>query len=376
MLRSGKRHHKKAVEVARSARGRKRVSREERYRSRVAEALEAAYARAERQPLELNSGRLIVFSDHHRGARNRADDFLRAERAYNAALAWYHRLGYTLVVLGDAEELWQERPMSVLKAYAHCLSLEAKFHQAGRYFRVWGNHDDEWQNEEAVREHLRPLYGGPRLSVRESLLFSVREDGRELGRLFVVHGHQGTALSDRWSRYSRLAVRHLWRPLQRALKVSLNTPAKDWRLRERHNLALYAWAAKRKGLVLIAGHTHRPVFESRSHVNQLEGELEAVESELAATAGGENLLRQAAGLAAKLEWVRAQESEKPDLGGEVGVVKPCYFNAGCCCFADGDITGVEIDRGEIRLVRWPDDEGRPRPQVLERDVLKDVLERC
>ena len=53
--------------------------------------------------------------------------------------------------------------------------------------------------------------------------------------------------------------------------------------------------------------------------------------------------------------------------------KPCYFNSGCCCFLDGDITGIEIADGEIRLIRWPDDEGRPKPRVLESAKLKDVF---
>lgn len=52
---------------------------------------------------------------------------------------------------------------------------------------------------------------------------------------------------------------------------------------------------------------------------------------------------------------------------------PCYFNTGCCCFEDGDITGIEISEGQIRLVRWPDDEGNPRGKVLEAGSLKDVF---
>jgi hypothetical protein len=54
-------------------------------------------------------------------------------------------------------------------------------------------------------------------------------------------------------------------------------------------------------------------------------------------------------------------------------VPPCYFNTGCCCFGDGDVTALEIADGEIRLVRWPDDEGRPRPRVLEHADLRAVL---
>ena len=33
-----------------------------------------------------------------------------------------------------------------------------------------------------------------------------------------------------------------------------------------------------------------------------------------------------------------------------------YFNRGCCCFDDGDITGIEIEGGCIRLIKWKYDE--------------------
>ncbi len=34
------------------------------------------------------------------------------------------------------------------------------------------------------------------------------------------------------------------------------------------------------------------------------------------------------------------------------MAKPSYFNSGCCCFSDGDLTGIEIEGGFIRLVKW------------------------
>jgi hypothetical protein len=57
----------------------------------------------------------------------------------------------------------------------------------------------------------------------------------------------------------------------------------------------------------------------------------------------------------------------------VPVVPPCYFNTGCCSFGDGDVTGVEIADSEIRLVRWPDNDGLPAPKVLARADLREVL---
>jgi hypothetical protein len=58
----------------------------------------------------------------------------------------------------------------------------------------------------------------------------------------------------------------------------------------------------------------------------------------------------------------------------VPIERPCYFNTGCCCFADGDVTGLEIADGEIRLVRWPNDDDQPKPQILARLGLRAVFE--
>ncbi|ADI15272.1 metallophosphoesterase [Truepera radiovictrix] len=317
----------------------------------------------------------MIFSDQHRGARGGDDQFRKAERAYNAALAWYFRRGYTLVVLGDADELWKNAPASVVDAYGYTLSLEAAFHREGRLLRVIGNHDDDWLLGDTAARHLQPLFGPTPLTFHPSLLFSVRDGGRELGRLFLVHGHQGSPMSDRWAHLSRLAVRYLYRPWLRLTGVSLDTPSKDPRLRYEHNLIMHAWAATQPGLVLVCGHTHRPVFESRSHPGQLQQRLAALEARLATHPGDRALQDEVAAAAADLEWVRSQENERHGAEGDDAGPTPCYFNAGCCCFGDGDITGLDIEGGTIRLVHWPDKEGRPRPLVLEEDSLQEVFAR-
>jgi len=56
--------------------------------------------------------------------------------------------------------------------------------------------------------------------------------------------------------------------------------------------------------------------------------------------------------------------------------KPCYFNTGCCSYSDGDVTGIEIVNGEIRLVRWPDDQGNPKAKILDSANLRtDVFDK-
>lgn len=352
------------------------------FRRLICAALDAAFDRALKQEqadgeslLDIRSARLVIFSDHHKGSRDGADDFRVCERAYNAALAYYDRLAYTLAVMGDVEELWEEWPETVLKAYPHTLELEGKFHRDGRYLRFWGNHDDNWSHSDLVDQWLSPALGGSPLKVRESLILHVRDGEEELGRFFLVHGHQGTFDSERIAPLSKFALRYFWRPIQRLIKFSFNTPARDFVLRHAHDSAMYSWSESQQKVVLIAGHTHRPVFKSESQEEIVRKALMEAEMKLAKRSTP-RLQQQLAELAAELEWILAQNQQSPKNIPIVEFKKPSYFNAGCCAFLDGDVTGLEFSDGEIRLVRWPDDEDCPKPKVLAKAKLKDVFAAC
>lgn len=352
----------------------------------VDKALDDTYRKAKRaeeinggvKTLNLATDSYIIFSDLHRGARNRADDFRYTERAYNAAMAYYYQMGHTLIVLGDIEELWEERPEKVFSAYPHTFELEAKFHKAGRYFRVWGNHDNEWRYADKVSK-LRKMYedkdyhGAP-LQTYESLRFRVVDGDDELGYLFLVHGHQGDTKSERLATLSKLGVRYVWRQVQRLTGISLNypTPARRVGLREKYNVAMYQWAERQQKIILIAGHTHRPVFMSQSHEEQIKKKIEKLERDMGDHPKAEQIKELAEWLA-KLEWVMAQEMQKPGHEPKVEMRKPCYFNTGCCSFSDGDITGIEIGKGKIRLIRWPDKDRKPKPLELAEEPLKKVF---
>ncbi len=333
---------------------------------RVRSGLDRSYALAIERKQEVRIGidqaRFIIFSDLHRGVRDGADDFLRCEAAYSAALGHYLERGYTLIVLGDAEELWECRPAPVVQAYRATLQLEAEFHRQGRYYRMYGNHDDFWEQESGIRKLLAPIFGTPP-SVRENLRILI-EGGPTAGcELFLVHGHQGDLLSDQARSVSKFFVRYLWRPFQRLTRIKLTTPAKDFTLRGDLSIAIYRWAEQKKGMVLIAGHTHLPVFESKDYVSRLEEQLGA-----ARTAGdGE----KAAALREQLQLARA--AVRNENGRGFSRQRPSYFNTGCCSFSDGDVTGMEIADGSIRLVRWPDDTGAPRAKILQEARLQDVF---
>lgn len=341
------------------------------YNRTVGEALDATFAAAQAagaRRLNLSTDRLIILSDQHKGARNGADDFRSVEPLYNAVLRDYFDRDYALVGLGDCEELWEERPRAVIQAYGPTLALTRRFNDAGRYLRVWGNHDDEWRHRHSVERHLIPVYGDPQFLVPDALLYDVFDQGARLGTLFLVHGHQGTLDSDRFAWFSRLVVRYIWRPIQRLTNWRPTTPATSWELRKKHNVALYAWSALQRGTVLIAGHTHRPVFEARVSRFVVERELDAV---LQQPLSRRSLKRQAE-LTAELAWMSAQDQQL--VAGSAASLKPSYFNSGCCVYRDNTMTGVEIAEGEIRLVHWALRDGEGVRTVLAATTVRAVFD--
>lgn len=359
---------------------------DQKYQDAISKGLTTAYEEAFRDPhpFRINTDRMIIFSDLHKGAGNGADDFRRCERAYNAALAYYYVMGYWLVELGDVEELWEERARTVVKKYERTLRLSAEFHidpdrRGSRYTRVWGNHDDHWNRPGQVEKFLVPIYcpdGVAGLDVHGSVVVRVvGEDGQPLGELFLAHGHQGTFESDRASGFSRLVVRYLWRPFQRLFNFSLNTPARDWVLRAKHNLAMHRWVVDtaRTDLIFVAGHTHKPVFLAKSKADLLTAEIRDIEEALKGAPNDAQLISNLALLAADLEWTRAEGGEKTGSDGIVSAPAARYFNTGCAAYLDGDVTGIEITGDEIRLVRWPADDGAPKPTILAAMRLSDLF---
>ena len=325
----------------------------------------------EEHELDLDTAKLVVFSDHHKGARDGADDFQRCERAYMAALGYYLEEGHRLYVLGDVEELWENSPEEPLEAYAKALELEAEFHRQGRYERFWGNHDDYWEHTAHVEKRLWRYY--PQLKVREALKLRITSGGERLGLLFLVHGHQGTAESQRFAWFSKLVVRYIWRPLQRRFGFSATTPATDWDLRARHNQALFSVGALAPGKASAdrgpypqAGLRHEHPAEARpSAALRGAGGAGRRPGEVAHRPRQDRPAPLRAGLD---RGDRAQHRARADADRA-----PCYFNTGCCSFPDGDVTGIEIDEGMVRLVRWPDDEGRALPKILVEDDLRKIL---
>jgi Calcineurin-like phosphoesterase len=305
--------------------------------------------------INTDNSKFIIFSDQHKGANDVGNDFENNEGNYIAALNYYYQDGFTFINLGDAEELLKYDVEAVVPNNIKSLSIEAKFHADKRYYRTFGNHDLLWKNKADVDTYLEGLFVDP-LPVYEGIVLKKQlsnqqgaiaiSKGKEVPvqpplkgnqqtvHIFLTHGHQGDTMSDN-NAFSSWVIAHIWAPVQRFLQININTPANDYSLRDKHNRMMYEWSRRKKNLILITGHTHKPVFASGRYTDIA--------------------------------------SHKIDTANDVENVKPSYFNTGCCCFNDGDITGIEISNGCIRLIKWDNDTGVPSKTILEEKKLNDLV---
>jgi len=174
-------------------------------------------------------------------------------------------------------------------------------------------------------------------------------------------GHQGEGQSDgNW--FSKFFVAYIWSPLQALLQINPNTPAYDAEKNTLHNHIMYEWSAEQKNLLLITGHTHQPVFESMTHLERLCKRLQ-----LAQLAKKEEEIKEFQA------EIRNREKAFTAVTVDYMNMKPSYFNSGCCCYSDGDITGIEIADGSIRLIKWSLEQGVSGRKILEEKKLEDLV---
>jgi len=176
----------------------------------------------------------------------------------------------------------------------------------------------------------------------------------------MTHGHQGDLQSDgNW--FSKWFVSDIWGPFQAYLRINPNTPANNDQLKTEHNKMMYQWSSKRKQTLLITGHTHQPVFKSFTQIEILYDKLEKAKKAKDAAAIAE--------LQKQIDLRHTKGDKMPDFTG----VLDTYFNSGCCCFDDGDITGIEIEDGSIRLIKWHYVHDKESERVvLEESKLEDL----
>jgi predicted phosphodiesterase len=310
-------------------------------------------------PFEHHAGKFIIFSDQHKGNRNGADDFKKAEANYLAALKHYSDNDFCFINLGDSEELWENSIWKVKKRNRLTFEAEKKFLEHNQHVKIFGNHDLYWDTSPWAYWHLKNMFG-EKVKVYEGAVLKTLIGEQDL-TIFLTHGHQGDGQSDgNW--FSKFFVAYIWAPLQALLRINPNTPAYDAEKKTLHNSIMYEWVSAQKNMLLVTGHTHQPVFTSLTHLERLYKQLQFAEhgkdEGKAKEVRAEILKREAEFTAVALDYMS---------------MKPSYFNTGCCCFSDGDITGIEIADGTIRLIKWTSVSGAPEHLLLEEISLEQLL---
>ncbi len=285
------------------------------------------------------TSRYIIVSDMHKGDGRKSDDFRRNEYIYCHALQYYLDNDFGLVLAGDIEEGWENFSYKhINRMYKDtAFAIERRFVERGpdHYIRLFGNHDHDWKDQSKVKQYLWPMLGE----------IEVYESARLGDDIFIVHGHQGQPFDDpERFRFSYLPVRWIWAPIIQGL-LGLGSPtsaSKNTRIRKKRDDLLYRWAKKHRRL-LIAGHTHQAMFLSSSEAGQMNEQLREIDRHDAED---------------DYEWLAVKRHLEDMIQASPDLLKadrrhdvPCYFNSGCGVYSNG-LTGIEIDQGAIRLVKW------------------------
>ena len=302
--------------------------------------------------------KFIILSDQHKGARDGMDIFAKANDNYLAALVHYDREKFFYINLGDSEELWENLFATVKKHNMATFKMERKFLERKAFIKIFGNHDLYWDNDPLAPVNLMQVYG-EKINIYEGIILETEVKNKKLS-IYITHGHQGDLQSDgNW--FSKWFVSDVWGPFQAYLRINPNTPANNDQLKTAHNKMMYQWSSKRKQTLLITGHTHQPVFKSLTQIEILYQQLE-VAKKTNDTAAITKLNQQ-------IDRRQTKGDQRPDFEG----ILDTYFNSGCCCFDDGDITGIEIAGGCIRLIKWHYVHGKESARVvLEESKLEDL----
>lgn len=322
--------------------------------------------------LKLNiphDAKMIFFSDLHRGLGDLADDFTeKQQRSYHTALESYLKNDFALFHLGDIEEL-KEQPdvKAVLKTHQKSVLIEKEFHRRKKYFRIFGNHDSQYENPSYVDKtlNLAEFYGldGDLKDHKVQVFQGILLQYGHLPDVLLVHGHQGyLPILTNFFEIIGLPFGRFW--INNIQKKNRSVNYESYCDIEKDENAFYDWASKYKNQIVIFGHTHRPLWGGKTVIEAYEKKLKVEVDKLRNIAIEKkvsiNILKQdpiGYGITEIIDNINKFVDILKKKMAENGVCRapkplPILYNTGCCIFEDGDITGIEIDQGFIKLVKW------------------------
>lgn len=268
-----------------------------------------------------NSSRIVLISDVHRGNGSYSDSLRNNANIYKAALEHYYKKGFTLIEVGDGDELWKNKNILDI-AYAHdaIYRLLEKFYKKNRLYMLYGNHDMIKKSPKFVSkllkkykdactkfpQALKDIYS--KIKFHECVVLEHEETKKSI---LVFHGHQVDTFNCEFWHISRFLVRHIWKFLSGTGGMNEPTsPASNFNKADNIDKILMKMSEKYKKMI-ICGHTHNDIM--------------------------------------------------PEPG------KSLYFNDGCCVFPRS-ITALEIENNEICLVEWSIDVDDNRTLIIKRNI--------
>lgn len=266
--------------------------------------LEFLYNNSKEIEFDINE-KIVFISDVHRGDGTFYDALLQNRNIYKTALGYYFRQGFTYVEVGDGDELWKNKNFNdIAYAYEDVFKILNKFKEKNRLYIIYGNHDIIKRREGFYSSQYRALkkcgsdYGRNFLKFIKDLEFyealTFKYDKIE-EKFLVTHGNQGDFINSTGWMVSRFLVRYVWKFLNGVAGFKDPTsPAKSNTKGNKVDRQLNRWA-KNNSKMILCGHTHNSRFPKQN--------------------------------------------------------EPPYFNDGCCVLPDS-MTSIEIEAGEISLIKW------------------------
>lgn len=264
-----------------------------------------------------DSTKLAIMSDCHRGSGDNYDNFVKNQNLFKAALQYYYAKGFTYVELGDGDDMWEVKDYeNIIEVHLEAFKQLKKFNNSGRLIMIYGNHDMVKKSPAVLEQYFYKYYNTitkkeepllDGLIVYESLVLNYKNYD-----IFLIHGHQVDFLNSTLWRLSRFLVRYVWKPLENIATKDPTSAAKNYQVSKNTEKRLEEWSTQ-NNKILIAGHTHRAIF--------------------------------------------------PKIG------QSLYFNDGSCIHPNG-ITCLEIENGNITLVRWEFEVNKDEFILAKRKVLE------
>ena len=244
-----------------------------------------------------NESKIVIMSDCHRGIGNQNDNFKKNKNIYGEALNYYYRSGFTYIELGDGDEMWEIEDYNlIIKENIKIFKVIKKFHDNNRLIMLYGNHDIIKRNIEILEKHFYKYNNINKeesllkdLITYESLILSYNNQD-----IFLTHGHQIDIINSTLWYSTRFLIKNIWKHFEKIAIKDLADNIKNNKVENYLEKHLQKWSIK-NNKIIIAGHTHNPIY--------------------------------------------------PEPGTHL------YFNDGSCVHPDG-ITCIEIEKGNISLIKW------------------------